>query len=118
MCPPFSRRWISTPRATAPSPPRSPPSPRGGGRSLLYDAPTRKFRLTFYEDAPCLLQEHPDALGIFLVVRGEALLQEGEGEARRLAPAGSAWVRPAALREGAVLPAAPGTLVVWAQSAF
>lgn len=92
--------------------------PQGGGRSLLYDAPTRKFRLTFYEDAPCLLQEHPDALGIFLVVRGEALLQEGEGEARRLAPAGSAWVRPAALREGAVLPAAPGTLVVWAQSAF
>ncbi|MGN0867402.1 MAG: mannose-6-phosphate isomerase, class I [Oligosphaeraceae bacterium] len=88
-----------------------------GGRIREYPAPTPKFRLFFHEDAPCRLESHPDALGVFLVVRGDAVLKDGQGRSIP-APAGTAWVRPADLQAGAILPAAPGTLVVWAQSAF
>ncbi len=81
-----------------------------------YVPPTKNFRLTILEDAELRLCEVSDSIGIFVVLEGEALLTTPQGEV--VAPAGSAWVRPAALKDGAIEPTMPGTKVVWAQTGF
>lgn len=89
----------------------------GNGRILEYQAPTEKFRLTFYKDAACDLEAHEDVLGLFLVVSGEATLVDADGK-RITAPRGSSWVRPAAAKSGRIEPSSPETVVVWAQTNF
>ncbi len=89
----------------------------GNGQVLEYQAPTEKFRLTFYRDAACNLEDHPDVMGLFIVVSGEAALVEANG-ARTIASRGTSWIRPAAAKSGRIEPTEPGTLVVWAQTNF
>lgn len=89
----------------------------GDSRILEYQAPTEKFRLTFYEDAVCDLEDHPDVMGLFMVLQGEARLVD-ENCKSTLAPRGSSWVRPAVAAKGRIEPAKPGTVVVWAQTNF
>ncbi len=88
-----------------------------GGKVLEYQAPTEKFRLTFYHDATCDLADHPDVLGLFLVVQGEATLVDADGK-RTPAPRGTSWIRPAAAAKGRIEASKPGTVVVWAQTNF
>ena len=95
--------------------PECPPS--GDGRILRYAAPTEKFQLTFYHDAVCDLATHPDTLGVFLVVEGEAVLTCGDGR-RISAPCGSSWVRPASAGKGTIEPTVAGTTVIWSQPNF
>ncbi len=93
------------------------PGADGKGEKLDYQAPTKKFHLTFYQDAPCTLGEHPEALGILLVVKGAATL-EAPGQSAIQAATGTSWIRPACASQGTATPAEPGTLMVWAQSDF
>lgn len=92
-------------------------TPSGDGRILRYAAPTEKFQLTFYHDAVCDLATHPDTLGVFLVVEGEAVLTCGDGR-RISAPCGSSWVRPASAGKGTIEPTVAGTTVIWSQPNF
>ena len=90
---------------------------RGSGVVERYCLPTPKFQLAFYRDAPCSVEELGDAIGVFLVVSGRvALAVDGRPQAE--AGRGTAWVRPAALKQAKVTPLEPGTLVAWAMPNF
>ncbi|MBR6470265.1 MAG: mannose-6-phosphate isomerase, class I [Victivallales bacterium] len=90
---------------------------RGAGTVERYVLPTPKFQLAFYRDAPCAVEELGEAIGVFLVVSGRvALAVDGRPQAE--AGMGTAWVRPAALRNATVTPLEPGTLVAWAMPNF
>ncbi|MBO4618879.1 MAG: mannose-6-phosphate isomerase, class I [Victivallales bacterium] len=89
----------------------------GTGEVERYVLPTPKFQLAFYRDAPCSVDELGDGIGIFLVVSGRVALSV-DGQPVAKAGQGTAWVRPAALKQAAVTPLEPGTLVAWAMPNF
>ena len=90
---------------------------RGTGTVERYVLPTPKFQLAFYRGAPCQVDELGDAIGVFLVLSGRAALSVS-GQATVEAGRGTAWVRPAALKNATVTPLEPGSVVVWAMPNF
>ena len=90
---------------------------RNRGNVAWYRLPTPKFQLAFYHDASCNVGELGDAIGIFLVVSGKVSLQV-PGEAAIEAARGTAWVRPAALKDATITPLESGSVVAWAMPNF
>ncbi|MFA6928792.1 MAG: mannose-6-phosphate isomerase, class I [Lentisphaeria bacterium] len=77
-----------------------------------YVVPAKEFQLTLLENANLDLAGLPETPGILLVLKGSGEICCPNGNCY-FAGKGSAWLRPAKLRNGSFRPADENTLAVW-----
>jgi len=76
------------------------------GAERVFAPAGASFQVMMLRDAPLELSTLPGKLAICAVMEGEARLSCAAGEV--IGGRGTAWIRPAALSEGRIVPAAPG----------